>query len=599
MAHQIPSAKLELSYPLYGCDFDHADPDSLVVGGGGGPGRNGVGNKITLLDTSNATASEITKKAELELSPTEDNVTSLIVGPRKNQSLTVFAGINSGPDDIKKGKNQHFRVLGISQPNKGGVQISELSRDALFVHKDADTYQRILRLSHLHDGFAQLGAASTGLSKNPRIALFDVPAGGKTRWKKRGTLELGREAMDLDVVQTGPNKYQLAYCDDDEIFTVDVTKDGVSEPRSVYALTPEQGSTAKPSFKSLRYLTPGFLITVVNQPKSAGVALYGYRLPTKEQENARLAVQAKLPGTASKATGLAVTNLSPTKSPSDKQDDTQFVVAVAGNDASISLFTLEHKSAADVDLLANLAPFQVLKSVHSTNITNLSFSPFTPPKSDSDTAREVSVKLASVSVGFTAVVHSIPLKKCVEDKSAASAKSDEARASSRYVVALKSRGESPTALITVVSLIFLLLALIGQTVLEAKGLSEPRLGVNRVLPASWTVPLQKWPPPGQKNIGDLLSDAKPHHTQQLIVKHQDNGALDANGLPDLHVGVHNEEVHGPAKPWEEMDPQDRDAWKARLKKSGHWVEDMGESLFNGVLFGDVGGPINNIVGEAL
>lgn len=46
---KIPAAGLTLDYPLYACDFD---PDTsggdvrLVVGGGGGAGKNGVGNRI-------------------------------------------------------------------------------------------------------------------------------------------------------------------------------------------------------------------------------------------------------------------------------------------------------------------------------------------------------------------------------------------------------------------------------------------------------------------------------------------------------------------------------------------------------------------------
>lgn len=42
----FPSAKVTLSYPLYACDFDPHDANRLVVGGGGGAGRSGVGNKI-------------------------------------------------------------------------------------------------------------------------------------------------------------------------------------------------------------------------------------------------------------------------------------------------------------------------------------------------------------------------------------------------------------------------------------------------------------------------------------------------------------------------------------------------------------------------
>jgi hypothetical protein len=46
MAPLVPSAKATLSYPLYVCDFDPLDSGRLVVGGGGGAGRSGVGNKI-------------------------------------------------------------------------------------------------------------------------------------------------------------------------------------------------------------------------------------------------------------------------------------------------------------------------------------------------------------------------------------------------------------------------------------------------------------------------------------------------------------------------------------------------------------------------
>jgi len=50
MAPLIPSAKATLSYPLYACDFDPLDSTRLIVGGGGGAGRSGVGNKIVSID---------------------------------------------------------------------------------------------------------------------------------------------------------------------------------------------------------------------------------------------------------------------------------------------------------------------------------------------------------------------------------------------------------------------------------------------------------------------------------------------------------------------------------------------------------------------
>ena len=45
----MAEAKLSLSYPLYCADFDPNNDGFLFVGGGGGEGRSGVGNKIVSL----------------------------------------------------------------------------------------------------------------------------------------------------------------------------------------------------------------------------------------------------------------------------------------------------------------------------------------------------------------------------------------------------------------------------------------------------------------------------------------------------------------------------------------------------------------------
>lgn len=39
-------AAVALDYPIYACEFDPTDSGKLIVGGGGGPSRTGVGNKI-------------------------------------------------------------------------------------------------------------------------------------------------------------------------------------------------------------------------------------------------------------------------------------------------------------------------------------------------------------------------------------------------------------------------------------------------------------------------------------------------------------------------------------------------------------------------
>jgi hypothetical protein len=46
MAPPFPRSSIELDYPLYAVDFDPEDSTRVVVGGGGGAGHSGVGNKI-------------------------------------------------------------------------------------------------------------------------------------------------------------------------------------------------------------------------------------------------------------------------------------------------------------------------------------------------------------------------------------------------------------------------------------------------------------------------------------------------------------------------------------------------------------------------
>lgn len=46
MAPKITSSKITLSCPLFAADFDPHNHGFLLVGGGGGEGRSGVGNKI-------------------------------------------------------------------------------------------------------------------------------------------------------------------------------------------------------------------------------------------------------------------------------------------------------------------------------------------------------------------------------------------------------------------------------------------------------------------------------------------------------------------------------------------------------------------------
>ncbi|KAK5664202.1 hypothetical protein OQA88_418 [Cercophora sp. LCS_1] len=592
MAPNIPTASLHLSYPLYACDFDPQDANRLVVGGGGGPGRSGVSNKISVLDVSDKDSVQIL--SELDLSRDEDSVNTLAVGPRRRNSILVFTGINSSPADVAKGKNEHFRIFGVDQTSKAKAtpKIAELSRSTLFSSKEADTYQRVLRLSHPYADKPQIGAIATGLAKDAEIAVFDVPSTGNAP-KSRGKLELVKEAMDMDIIQTGDSEWQIVYCDDFEIYTLSIGKRGTEGPHLVFTVPHDESPRA--SFRSIRYLTPTFLIATANIPKASGVVLQGFRLPKPDQGSdakARLAISAKLPKTVARSTGMAVRNLSPPSAPTTKYGDVQFVIAVAGQDSSVTLYKIDHQSVGEIELLTNLHLINTLKEVHPGPISGLVFSHFVPPKTA--TMRQHYLKLASIgSMGNSCVVHSLPLRRVNEKGVPASARRAGPPRQPRYEVALKSHGPSPRDLIMVLAAIVLLLAIIGQSVLEVKGLSPSVIGARRVLPHSWHEDWSHKSPLKEGFLSEFLAEKKLGADDKVVVLNVDSQGDDAG----VKVDTHSEETHGKAVEWHELPTEQKNAWKEKLKEAGHWGEHLGEAVFKGVLFGEIGGLVGQVVRE--
>lgn len=671
---QIPTAELRTSYSLYSLDFDPEDANRLIVAGGGGPGNHGVGNKITVIDASRPDTLDIV--SEIELSRDEDSVATLAVGPRNKDSILLYAGVNSSAADIAKGNNEHFRVFSLDQPSKAKAssdkpKITELSRSSLFATTEKDTYQRVLRLSQPFPGSAQVGAVATGFSKEPEIALFDVPSTGGATPKLRGNLELVKEAVDIDIIQTGEDSYQLTYCDELELRTMNIDK-GVSEgPKLVFTMPDEVALTgaARPSFRSVRYLTPDFIIAVANLPKGGGVVLHGFRMPkddkvhgklrekdeekakaangdvdgaattngdangatdktvvatTVEEPKARLCISAKLPSSVTRATGLTIRNLSPPASPTARQGDAQFVIAVTGQDSSITLYTLDHQSVADINLIVNLFKVTTFKNVHNGPISGVAFSYVSPlVAADSESSDEKAVakkgsvrpdylKLASIgSVGNSCIVHSLPLKKFV-DKTAHTRRGGAPRPA-RYVLALKSQAPSPKGLLFFTALITLFIGLFVQSFLEIKGYSSPMIGARRFAPVSW----QQNPRyrAGQGVVGNVnyansetLTPDGVHSFLASLLAEKDLKVQDGQAKKViLNVGVedgkvqlsgHDAEVDStqPApKEWDELHETQKKIWKEKLKAAGHWGEEMGETIFKNILFGELGAVVGGLV----
>ncbi|OLN83419.1 hypothetical protein CCHL11_02982 [Colletotrichum chlorophyti] len=583
------TAKLTLDYLPYACEFDPQDANRLLVGGGGGANRSGVANKITVIDTS--TKDELRISGEIDLSRNEDSVMTLAVGPKKGKISYVYAGINSSPADVEKGKNEHFRVFGIEQSkarmsagtNTAALSLAELSRTALFSHSDADkdAYQRILRLSSPFGDKPQVGAVATGLAKESQIAIFEVSPASPGAPKMRGRLELSREATDLDVIQTGDDQYQVAYCDEGELFVVNITKTAIDGPHSAYTIK-EDGAGITPLFRAIRYLSPGFILAVCNLPKRTGVVLLGIRLPTKKDENGRLAASAKLPRAVTQATTFAVRNLSPPAAPDAKIGNAQFVVAVAGQDRSISIYTLEHKSHSSLELLVDLKPLTTLKEVHPLQITNVALSVFSPPKT---TARPQYLKVASVSMKNTVVVHSILLKKFT-DREAPLRKGGPPRPQ-RYAVALQP-SKYTRRNISIATFVILLLAVLLQLGLESSGAIRPRILSSHGSVVN--VP--------NEFLTSLIGDVHALQGDPIVIREDAVSPthVEEDPVPRFQAAVHDEEVYGPAVSWDDLAPQQKKLWKERLAKAGHWTQNMGESVFKGILFGELAGAVGRAVG---
>ncbi|CAN8096554.1 unnamed protein product [Discula destructiva] len=580
MAPPFPETKITLDYPLYGCDFDPQDSNRLFVTGGGGASRTGVGNKITLLD---ATSREKLEHAgELVLSKNEDNPTNLVAGQRKGKATLLYAGINASADEIEKGNNAHFRVFAADPfPPKAksvmGARISELSRSSLFTTSDKDAYQRLLRVTQPFPSAPQFGAVATGLARESQITLFEVGIGKDVAPKSKGVLDLSKEAVDLDVIQTDKEKFQLMYCDNYHIFTLDVGSSD-AEPACIYTMPDDD---IKPIFRCIRFISPKFAIAVANLPGPGGVVLYGIRLPKagKADSTARIAVNTKLPKRkGAKATGLTVANLSPVSAPEASQGDSQFVIAVANNDFSIHLYSLDHQIIGEVDLLANLHPLQVLKEVHPAMITNLCFSRFTPPKSGA--VRVQHLKLASTSVSNSVVVQHIPLKKCY-DKTAKVRRGGPPR-QSRYVTVMQAKAPSPTSMLIFFAVAALVLSIIIQGLLEVRGLSKPAVGAHRWLPSSiHAVPASPLTPDAGFLARLIEKSNLGQHKDGIVL-------LDSEVRGELRVDTAHD---GSARSWEELAPEQQALWKERLLKAGYWVEEMGTVVFKSILFGELAGTV--------
>ena len=571
----------------------------------------------TLLDTSDP--AELKEVGEIDLSKDEDNVTSLAVGQRKGKATMVYAGVNSNPKDVEKGKNAHFRVFGIEPVGKGkgksaaqkisASKIAEVSRARLFSGTEKDSYQRITRLSKPYPNQPQLGAVTTGLAKKAEIVLFDTSAISPPN--SRGGLESNREAVDVDFIQTGNNVYLFAYCDVHDVYVKEISSEpDAEEPKCVY-VTPASDTFEKPSvpsFRALRWLSKDFLLMLTNIHSQGGAVLQILRLPPSGKGHCRISQSHRLPSRITKATGLAVANLTPPLTPSSSQDFTQFVIAVAGHDISLSLFKVDLQVVSSVSMVTKIKPFGTFKSVHPLQITGLAFSNFTPPAHPVTASTPPQyLKLASVGVSNTVVVHTIPLFPVPLSVKRGQSKTP------RYVVALPSSA-AVFGIGIIASIIGIMLgAIIIQCILEIRGGVPSRLGARNRLPVIWQEALgrpyefpegynNRYTPVPKSDSSQAEGAVRLPEFLERLKAGEGEGVIVVKDTPGSEKGVkahlHDEDLHGPhgGKTWEDLSHQQKEGWKRKLKEAGHWVEDMGETVLTGVVFGELAGAVGQAAG---
>lgn len=629
---------------------------------------------------------------EINLSRDEDSVTSLAAAPQVGDgegSLVVLAGINSSLEEQEKNNNnQHMRSFRFEAPRKKKTVIpaksqdnaeaskkdttakektveevipgkaEALSRASIFRTKGADsgdTYQRVLRLSpwkksadtsKKNSQATRVGAIATGLAQSGEIVFFAITE-GPTESDVIGRIRLdsNEEAEDVDFasLEDDPEqtddargKYRVAYTNGADVMVGEISSstrsNAAPDVRCVYTIPlPSSGArAARPKFRALRFLSSTALLLLQNAPNRSGCELVILRLPKTKNGTATIVRRRKLPRSVQIGLGLDICPLG--TNPAGQQ---QTIIAVSGSDNSIPLWTLEFGPNKGYGAIR---PYTTLRDVHPFSMTKLVFSPFTAPAHPvTPDVLPQNVKLASISMGNTIVVHTFPLSPFP-----ASSRTP------RYVLSLPGPAEFWEGLYFVLVLLFSLVLITGSMLAfaEIRGGTPPVLGATQWLPPSWrnAIANEYTPPaPGKGSYIDYLLSPKAQetvpvanvvieesqieslkaildrvhsagaapidletvspHALSVILRCHDGQTAEQSVLIETlssHRARDDEAANAEKfRTWADLNVEDQAAWKRRLTDAGRWAADEGEAVLKGVLFGEACGQLRHAVEQSL
>ncbi|KAG0147439.1 hypothetical protein CROQUDRAFT_656185 [Cronartium quercuum f. sp. fusiforme G11] len=164
---------IQLGSPIYCAVF--IQKDRLILGGGGGSSKSGVGNKLWLIRLEPERKQHVILY-EHSLPRDSDAPMSLDLDPTSGLLLT---GINSSPTDLKAGRNDHFRTFTVKESTldpKDACQILDF--------KTEEDYQRIVCLSRTTPRLLAVGGSNNQLKllsypslKSATTSPIDCPPG--------------------------------------------------------------------------------------------------------------------------------------------------------------------------------------------------------------------------------------------------------------------------------------------------------------------------------------------------------------------------------------------------------------------------------------
>lgn len=471
----------------------------------------------------------------------------------------------------------------------------------------------MLRLSPARQGGGgpRLGAAATGLAPEGEIVLFDSSKSSPQSADICGriTLAKGEEAADVDVIEDTPDNFRVVYCTDFEVYqycvSISTKRDPSTNPRFLYG-TPHpdtfSAGSARPTFRAIRFLTPKHLLLLQNKPGHSGAELLIVDI-MESGDLSNIVFRKRLHKSMKAAIGLDVAIL-----PSDSKGVKQIVVAVAGQDISTELLTIDYNP---VKGLSKFRLHSILRNVHPLQMTKITFSQVRAPAhaETSDTMLQY-LKLASVSMGNTVVVHTLPLTPFPF-------KSKEPR----YV--LTPSGTSEAAQMTFSVLVSIIVVALGaffiQAFTEIRGGTPPYLGATNWLSPrlkDWiarpymfdniTTPVITTNLPSVEDVRGAVpgvEDIKTKLGLRHLLKWRSSGDTTGKAImvrnegTDISAEVYDDEgiVRREAKRWEDMEEHERESWKQKLIETGHWVAEEGEAILKGVFFSEIAGAIGQAV----